>query len=61
MELHLTPEQEARLAEIAQHQGTTVDAFLTDMALGVLDEDHNFREAVDLGLAQADSGTFIEM
>jgi len=60
MELHLTPEQEARLAEIAHHQGTTVDAFLTDMVLGLLDEDESFRAAVSLGLAQADARDFIE-
>ncbi len=60
MELHLTPEQEARLAEIAQHQGTTVDAFLTDLTLGLLEEDEHEREIIRQRIQQADSGVFIE-
>jgi predicted transcriptional regulator len=60
MEIHLTPEQEAKLAEIAQHQGVSVDAFLTDVVLGLLDEKEDFRRAVRIGLAQADAGDFIE-
>lgn len=60
MEVHLTPEQESRLAELAQHQGVTVNALLTDTALGILDENEAFRKAVQAGLAQADAGQFIE-
>ena len=53
MELNLTPEQEARLAEIAQHQGVTVDAFVTDIALGLIDKDNHKREMIRRGLRQA--------
>ena len=60
MEVRLTPEQESRLAELARHQGITVDSLLTAVALGVLQEDDAFRAAVRTGLAQADAGQFIE-
>ena len=60
MEVHLTPEQESRLAELAQHQGVTVDTLLTDAALGLLQDDNAFRSAVHAGLAQANAGQFIE-
>jgi predicted transcriptional regulator len=59
MELHLTPEQEARLAEIAHHQGKQLQQLATERVLSLL-EDDDFRVAVRLGLAQADAGNFIE-
>ena len=68
MEVHLTAEQELRLAELARHQGVTVDALLTDVALGMLDDDEREREiirrrleqATRIALGQADAGQFIE-
>jgi hypothetical protein len=60
MELHLTPEQETQLAEIAQHQGVTVDALVTDIALGLLEENEHEREIIRERLRQADQGIFIE-
>ena len=60
MELHLTPEQEAQISRIAQHAGKPPEQLVTEIVLGLLDEDDNFRVAVRLGLAQADAGNFIE-
>jgi predicted transcriptional regulator len=60
MELHLTPEQEARLAEIAHHQGKQLQQLATERVLSLLEDDDDFRVAVRLGLAQADAGNFIE-
>ena len=60
MELHLTPEQEAQLEEIAQHQGVTPGALVTEMARGLLEEDAFEREVIRQRLAQADAGEFIE-
>ena len=60
MELHLTPEQETRLAELAQHQGVSVDALLTDVALGLLDEDERERRIILQRIEQANRGEFIE-
>jgi predicted transcriptional regulator len=60
MELHLTPEQEAHLHQIAQHEGKNPEQLVIDAALHLLDGDRRFREAVQRGLAQADAGNFIE-
>jgi hypothetical protein len=60
MELHLTPEQEARLAEIARHQGIAPDDFVSEIALGLIEEDDREREIIRQRIAQADAGIFIE-
>jgi len=60
MELHLTPEQEKRLEEIAQHQGVTTGALVTEMARGLLEEDAFEREIIRQRIALADAGEFIE-
>ncbi len=60
MELLLTPEQEARLVEMAEHEGKTPSQFVSDTMAGVLDADRYFRERVRLGIEQADAGNFIE-
>ena len=60
MELPLTAEQEAHLAEIAQHQGTNPGQLVFDAALHLLDGDRLFREAVQRGLDQADAGNLID-
>jgi predicted transcriptional regulator len=60
MEVHFTPEQEARLAEIASTAGTDPERLVKDAALRLLQEDARFRAAVREGVAQADRGEFIE-
>lgn len=60
MELHLTPEQEAHLSQIAQHRGKDPGQLVFDAALNLLDGDRRFREAVQRGLDQANAGNFIE-
>lgn len=60
MELHLTPEQEAHLHQIAQHEGKDPEQLIIDAALSLLDRDDKFREAVQHGLNQANAGNFIE-
>jgi predicted transcriptional regulator len=60
MEVHFTPEQEARLAEIASTAGTDAERLVKDAALRLLQEDARFRAAVREGVAQADRGEFIE-
>jgi predicted transcriptional regulator len=61
MEVHLTPEQEAQLQQIAHRDGKA-DAreLVKDAALRLLEEDARFRAAVREGMAQADRGEFIE-
>jgi len=60
MEVHLTPEQEARLSRMARHAGKPPEQLVTETILSLLDDDEGFRLAVQRGLAQADAGIFIE-
>jgi len=60
MEIHLTPEQEARLAQIATQVGTDAAGLVRDAAVRLLEEDARFRAAVREGIAQAERGEFIE-
>jgi predicted transcriptional regulator len=60
MEVHFTPEQEAKLANIAAHRGTNPENLLRDTALAMIERDERFRAAVREGIAQADRGEFIE-
>jgi len=60
MEVHFTPEQEARLSQIATEAGTDPERLVKDAALRLLEEDAHFRAAVREGIEQADRGEFIE-
>jgi predicted transcriptional regulator len=60
MEVHFTPEQEARLAQIATEEGTDAERLVKNAALRLLEEDARFRAAVREGVAQADRGEFVE-
>ena len=60
MEIHFTPEQEARLTQIATQEGTDAERLVKDAAVRLLEEDARFRAAVRKGIAQADRGEFIE-
>jgi predicted transcriptional regulator len=59
MELHFTPEQEAQLAQVAQHAGKPVEQCLTDAALAILHERDAFLAAVEEGIAAADRREFV--
>lgn len=60
MEVDFTPEQEARLAQIATSAGTDPERLVKEAALRLLEEDARFRAAVREGISQADRGEFIE-
>ncbi len=60
MEIHFTPEQEARLTQIATTAGMDAERLVKDAALRLLQEDARFRAAVREGIAQADQGQLIE-
>jgi predicted transcriptional regulator len=60
MEVHFTPEQEARLSQVAAHAGKDVEQLVRDVAIRLLEEDTEFRAAVRKGIAQADRGELIE-
>lgn len=60
MELHLTPEQQARLAQIASKNGTAPESLVTTVVTRYLDGEARFLAAVEKGIAAAESGQFIE-
>jgi predicted transcriptional regulator len=60
VEVHFTPEQEARLSKIATQEGVDPEKLVKDAALRLLEDDVRFRAGVRKGLEQADRGEFIE-
>ena len=58
--MHFTPEQEARLAQIATKSGTNTEHLVKDAALRLLEDEAHFRAAVREGVAEAERGEFIE-
>ncbi|MCU1276164.1 MAG: hypothetical protein JWO48_3595 [Bryobacterales bacterium] len=60
MEVHLTPEQEAQLAQMATKAGTDPERLVKDVLVRYLDDEARFLEAVEKGIAAAERGEFIE-
>lgn len=60
MEVRFTPEEEARLAKVANHEGVNPEELVKDAALRLLEDDARLRAGVRKGLAQAERGEFIE-
>ena len=56
MQLHLTPEKEARLVEVAARHGRSPDQLLQDALDRFFEADADFVEAVKKGLASLDRG-----
>ena len=60
MKIDFSPEQEAKLAQIATTEGTDAERLVKEAALRLLEEDARFRTAVKQGIAEAQRGEFIE-
>jgi predicted transcriptional regulator len=60
MEVHFTPEQQARLTQIAAQAGTAPELVVTNVVARYLDEEARFLAAVERGIAAAERGEFIE-
>jgi len=60
VEVHLTPEQEARLARIAIEAGTAPERLVKDVLVRYLDHEARFLAAVEKGIGAAERGEFIE-
>ena len=60
MEVRLTPEQEARLTQMAAKAGTDSERLVKDVVLRYLDDEAQFFAALEKGLAAAERGEFIE-
>jgi predicted transcriptional regulator len=60
MEVQLSAEQEAQLAEIATRAGTNPEQLAQDVLVRYLDDEARFFAAVEKGIAAANQGEFIE-
>ena len=60
MEVRLKPEKEAQLAQIAAQRGLKTDELAQQVLSRYLEDDIRFIEAVNVGLAAADRGEFVE-
>ncbi|HUY80714.1 MAG TPA: hypothetical protein VMU92_03240 [Acidobacteriaceae bacterium] len=59
MEIHLDPEQEAQLSQLAMQAGKNPEQLVMEAALRLIHEDSAFRTAVRAGIAQADRGQLL--
>ena len=60
MEVQFTPEQEARLGQIASVEGVELPRLVQKAALLLIEDDERFRAAVRKGIDQADRGIFVD-
>jgi predicted transcriptional regulator len=60
MEVHFSPEQQAKLAQIATKTGTAPERLVVNVVARYLDEEARFLAAVEKGIAAAERGEFIE-
>jgi len=60
MEVEFTPEQEARLGQIASVQGVAPARLVQDAALLLIEDDERLRAGVRKGIEQADRGMFVD-
>ncbi|MFY9674679.1 MAG: hypothetical protein WB817_18570 [Terriglobales bacterium] len=60
MEVRLQPAKEEQLAQIAAQRGLKPDELAQQVLSRYLEDDSRFIEAVNLGLAAADRGDFVE-
>jgi predicted transcriptional regulator len=60
MEIQFTPEQEARLSQIANYNGTPAEQLVKQAALRLVEEDEQFHADIDEAIKQADRGQLID-
>ena len=60
MEVRLQPEKEAQLAQIAAKRGLKIDELAQQVLSRYLEDDTRFIDAVNLGIAAANRGEFVE-
>ena len=59
MEVHLTPEQQHQLAELATHKGRDADALAQEAISRYLEEEARFSQAVKLGEEALERGEYL--
>ncbi len=60
MEIRLQPDKEAQLAQIAAQRGLKTGELAEQVLSRYLEDDKRFVEAVNVGLAAAERGEFVE-
>jgi len=60
MEVHFTPELQAKLEHVAAQQGRDMEALVREAVERLVDHEAWFTAEVEKGLAAADRGEFIE-
>jgi predicted transcriptional regulator len=60
MEVHFTPEQEAQLAQIANHNGTAPEQLVKEAVNRMLENQARFIAGVEKGIAAADRGDLVD-
>ncbi len=60
MEVHFKPDLEAKLSQLATHQGRDAETLVQEAVERLVDYDDWFLQEVDNGLASADRGEFVE-
>ena len=59
MEVHLSPEEERRLSQLASHQGRDADTLAREAISRYLEEEARFIQAVRLGEEALDRGEYL--
>ena len=60
MEVHFSPDMEARLQQLASRSGQDAEQFVKDTIGRLLDNHARFIAGVQKGIEQADRGEFVE-
>jgi len=60
MEIRLQPDKEAQLTQIAAKRGMKTDELAQQVLSHYLEDDTRFVEAVNIGMAAAERGDFVE-
>lgn len=60
MEVHFSPDVEARLRQVASASGKDAEQPVKDVVARLLDQEARFVAAVEKGIAAAERGEFIE-
>jgi predicted transcriptional regulator len=60
MEVQFTPEQQARILQIANHIGTPAEQLVRQAALRLIEEDAQFQADIGEAIDQADRGPLID-
>ena len=59
MELHLSPDLEAKVSRIAEENGSPTDVYVRQLVESYLDHDAWFRRKVKRGMDQLDRGEYL--